>query len=338
MARSERQKLKLLYLAKYFLEQTDETHPVTVAKLIAALNVHEIQAERKSIYDDIAALQAFGMDIVQLRGRNGGYFLASRTFELPELKLLADAVQSSRFLTEKKSLALIRKIESLTSVHAAKTLQRQVVVLGRVKTMNESIYYNVDELHAAIAADRTVTFRYFEYAPTKQQVFRRNGARYEISPFALTWDDQNYYLIGYDAPAGILKHFRVDKMQELTMTETPRSGHAIFDARDRSRYETQLFDMFSGEAQTVRLVFENHLAGAVIDRFGKDISLIAADENHFTVSVSVAVSPRFFGWLAGFGTGVRIDAPAAVRDQMRIHIAQILALYDEDQEKTVAGS
>ncbi|MBS6366362.1 MAG: WYL domain-containing protein [Clostridiales bacterium] len=330
MARSERQKLKLLYLAQLLQTESDEAHPVAVSRMITYLQARGIQAERKSIYDDLAALEHFGMDLEHRPGRTGGYYLASRTFELPELKLLVDAVQSSRFLTEKKSLALIEKIEQLASVHAAQTLHRQVVVMGRVKTMNESIYYNVDEIHSAIAQNRQISFLYFDYSPAKQPVFRHGGARYQISPFALTWGDNNYYLIGYDDTAGILKHFRVDKMQAIALSAAPRQGQALFERLDLREYEGQLFDMFSGTQQTVRLRFENRLAGAVIDRFGKEISLIPQDEGYFTVSVSVAVSPRFFGWLAGFGPSVCILAPESVRQQMRDHLAAIAACYAAD--------
>ncbi|MDD3165466.1 MAG: WYL domain-containing protein [Oscillospiraceae bacterium] len=327
MAKFERQKLKLLYLLDYLSKASDEHHPVTVAQIIAYLAAQGIPAERKSIYADVEALIDYGLDIVQLRGRGGGYFLTNRKFELPELKLLADSVQSSRFITEKKSLSLIRKIESLTSDHEAKSLQHQVVVMGRVKTMNESIYYNVDKLNHAIAADRQITFQYFEYAPDKSQILRRGGARYRVSPFALCWADQNYYLICYETAAQQRKHFRVDKMLRITVTDTPRDGHEVFSKIDLGQYEQQLFDMFSGTATIVRMRFLNRLAGAVIDRFGKDINLIPADDAHFSVSVPVVVSPRFFGWLAGFGADAELLAPAQVRAQMRDEIEAIAALY-----------
>ena len=332
MARSERQKLKLLYLVRLLEAESDQSHPVTVSRMLSYLEEHGIRAERKSVYDDLAALEEFGLDLEHRPGRTGGYYLASRSFELPELKLLVDAVQSSRFLTEKKSLALIEKIEQLASIHDAQSLHRQVVVLGRVKTMNESIYYNVDEIHSAIAQNRQITFLYFDYAPNKEPVFRHGGKRYCISPFALTWGDNNYYLIGYDAAAAILKHFRVDKMQAISLSPQVRQGQALFEKLDLRQYQGQLFDMFSGTEQTVRLRYENHLAGAVIDRFGKEISLIPQDEDHFTVSVSVAVSPRFFGWLAGFGSSVCILAPAAVRQQMCDHLAAIAACYAPDDD------
>ncbi len=328
MARSQNQKLKLLYLAQYLMEESDEEHPLSTRQLIARLAAQDISAERKSIYDDIAALQRFGMDI-EYAGRRG-YYLASRAFELPELKLLVDAVQSSRFLTLNKSLSLIGKIESLASRFEAQSLQRQVYVTNRIKTMNESIYYNVDELHDAIAHDRQITFQYFEYAVPKQRVFRRGGAQYRISPFALTWDNENYYLIGYDSAAGILKHFRVDKMVNIRPADAFRDGKEVFRALDMGEYTGTLFGMFSGEAQSVLLRFENRLAGAVIDRFGSDVSLMPDGETHFTVRVRAAVSEQFFGYLAGFGAAVQILSPDSVADAMCRHIEAIAALYKKD--------
>ena len=212
MAKSANQKLKLLYLQKYLLEHSDENHPVTVADMIAYLAGHDISAERKSIYDDLEALRQFGLDIIKTSGRSTGYFVGERDFELPELKLLVDSVQSSKFITHKKTLSLIKKIESLASVHDAQLLQRQVYVRGRVKSMNESVYYNVDEISAAINADRSIKFKYFEYSVAKERRFRKNGAIYQVSPFALIWDDENYYLLGWDANAEMFKHYRVDKM------------------------------------------------------------------------------------------------------------------------------
>lgn len=328
MPRSANQKLKLLYLAQYLAQESDEAHPLSVRQLIDHLALHGIAAERKSIYDDLDALSRFGMDI--LRTGRSGYYLASRTFELAELKLLVDAAASSRFLTEKKSLSLISKLESLASRHEAGALARQVVVTHRIRTMNESIYYNVDELHDAIARDRVVTFLYFEYTVPKARVYRHGGARYRVSPFALTWDDENYYLIAYDDAAGILKHFRVDKMVSIAVEDAPREGRAVFDALDLGAYTGALFGMFSGATEDVRLRFENRLAGAVIDRFGADAVLVPDGPAHFTVCVRVAVSDQFFGYLAGFGPAVRVLSPTRVARRFAEHIDAIAALYKKD--------
>ena len=330
MARSANQKLKLLYLAQYLLEESDEQHPLSVQQMIAYLAARDISAERKSIYDDMAALEQFGLDVIHAKTRPAGYYIGSRRFELAELKLLVDAVQSSRFLTHKKSIELIGKIESLASRNEANSLQRQVYVTNRIKTMNESIYYNVDEIHAAIAEDKKISFRYFDYAVPKARVFRHDGRPYIVSPFALTWDDENYYMIAYDTNAGILKHYRVDKMTSIGLTDLPRDGREAFAAIDMGKYAGTLFGMFSGSVETVSLRFENRLAGAVIDRFGTEIILTPDGEDHFTTQVRVAVSEQFFGYIAGFGGAAQILGPASVKAAMRDHIRQIAALYEKD--------
>ena len=226
MARSANQKRKLLLLQQLLLEQTDEDHPLTVAEIIARLEQQGIAAERKSIYDDMEALRALGLDVQSRKGKAPGWFVGERTFQLAELKLLVDAVQSSRFITQRKSRELIGKLESLASVHQARQLQRQVYVAGRVKSMNESVYYNIDKLHTAISTHRTITFKYFEYNVRKEKVFRREGRRYVVSPCGLIWDDEKYYLAGYDHRSGEMRHYRVDKMTEIAVTCLPREGEA----------------------------------------------------------------------------------------------------------------
>ena len=224
MARSPNQKLKTLILQKTLLERTDEEHPMTVKELIDTLAAWDVTAERKSIYDDLEALRAFGLDIQSRKGKTPGWFVGERPFELPELKLLVDAVQSCKFITRRKSDSLIRKLEGLTSVHQARQLQRQVYVERRVKTMNESVYYSIDKLHAALSAGKTVTFRYFEYNVHKEKVFRRAGRRYSVSPYGLIWNSENYYLVGWDGAMGEVRHYRVDKMAELAVTCVPAEG------------------------------------------------------------------------------------------------------------------
>lgn len=327
MAKSPNQKLKLLYLMRILMEQADEAHPITVAEMIQQLAHHDISAERKSIYDDLEALRLFGLDIVQAKSKTTGYYIGSRDFELPELKLLVDSVQSSKFITQKKTLSLIKKIESLASTHDAQLLQRQVYVRNRVKSMNESVYYNVDEISAAITQNCTIRFRYFEYTVDKERRYRKDGAHYEISPYALIWDDENYYLLGWDDTAGIMKHFRVDKMTGIAATETPRSGSEAFAQVDMSSYTQKVFGMFTGAEEAVRLRFANYLAGAVIDRFGKDVMLIPDGDTHFTVTVKLAVSPLFYAWVFGFGLDAVILSPESVRCEMGRITAQIAEQY-----------
>lgn len=306
MARSDNQKLKLMLLARLLEQQTDEAHPMSAQQLIAALAEHGVKAERKSIYSDIAALQDLGMDICLQNGKNGGYYLASREFELPELKLLVDAVQASKFLSERKTVQLIRKLETLASRWDAGRLRRQVVVSGRVKTMNESVFYTVDQIHEAIAANRQIQFRYFEWGVDKQKHFRNR--RYVASPYALCWENENYYLVAYSERHGIT-HYRVDKMAQLQMLDAPRIVNDETRALDVSKYGKNVFGMFGGEQMQVKMRFENPLAGVVLDRFGHDVMLIPDDDSHFTLTTDIAVSPVFFGWLAGFGGAAKIVFP-----------------------------
>ena len=328
MPKSPHQKLKLLYLMKIFEEKTDESHALTVPELISELRRYDISAERKSIYDDMEALRLFGLDIESTRSRTTGYFLASRTFELPELKLLVDSVQSSKFITHRKSMELIKKIESLTSAWAGQSLQRQVYVANRIKTMNESIYYNVDHIHKGIGGNRKISFKYFEYSVAKEKVFRHGGDRYHVSPWALTWDDENYYMIGFDSEAGIVKHYRVDKMTDISVTEEKRDGAEHFQHLDIAVYSKKLFSMFSGAEENVRIRFINRLIGVVIDRFGRDIAVSADGAEHFVISVSVAVSPQFLAWVAGFGREATILSPESVIRELRALASAVLGQYD----------
>lgn len=326
MPKSANQKLKLLYLMQYLLQKSNESHPVTIQQMADELARYDIKAERKTLYDDLEALRTFGLDILTLRGKTTGYYVGSRDFELPELKLLVDSVQSSKFITEKKTISLIKKIEGLASIYDAQLLQRQVYVRNRVKSMNESVYYSVDEISNAITQDKAIQFRYYDYTVTKERRFRKDGARYEISPLCLMWDDENYYMLGYDTEAEKLKHYRVDKMTDVSALDRPRDGKDEFKKVDMSQYSKKVFGMFTGDVQTVRLRFENHLAGPVIDRFGRDTMILASDENHFTVSVNVAVSPQFFAWVFGFGTAVEILAPDNVREDYK---RELLALTEK---------
>lgn len=325
MAKSPNQKLKLLYLMRLFLERTDEAHPVTVPELIAALGQYGVSAERKSLYDDFEALRHFGLDIVQ----NGGkYYVGSRDFELPELKLLVDIVQTSKFITEKKTLSLIKKLEGLASVHDARRLQREVYVRNRVKSMNESVYYNVDEISGAIQQDRAIRFRYFEYTPRKERRFRRDGRFYEASPYALLCDDENYYLLAWDDAAKQMKHYRVDKMTAISPKRKARQGKEAFQALDMSAYGKSVFGMFGGAAQQVRIRFAGHLAGAVIDRFGKEVVLAVEDETHFIATLPVVVSPQFFGWVVGFGAEAEVLSPPDVRQELYDYLQKTASLYE----------
>ena len=335
MARSANQKSKLLYLCQILLEQTDEEHPLTVPELIDQLARYDIHAERKSIYDDLEALSRFGLDLQNRKGRSPGWFIGAREFELPELKLLVDAVQSSRFITRKKSNALIRKLEHLASVYQAQQLQRQVFVSGRVKVMNESIYYNVDKLHTAIAAKHAITFKYFDYDMYRKKVFRRDGGRYTVSPYGLIWNNENYYLVAYDSEKQQMRHYRVDKMTEITVTSLPQEGADRYPNFDIAAYGQKHVGMYSGEEMTVTLRAKSRMAGVVIDRFGQDVILVPDGPDSFMVSIPLVLSPQFFGWLFALEPEVTLVSPqcAVEKYQTRLHLALSQARKADDLQK-----
>ena len=328
MARSANQKSKLLYVRDFLLRNSDQEHPVTVNQIIGFLSQQDIRAERKSIYDDIETLRQFGLDIIQTKedGRCG-YYVGDREFQLPELKLLVDSVQASKFITHKKTVYLIKKIEGLSSVYQARQLSRQVFVANRIKTMNESIYYNVDEIHNGISNNRKIRFLYFEYNVAKERQYRHGGAYYVVSPFAMTWDDENYYLVAYDSEAGIIKHYRVDKMEKISTLDEERDGQEVYQALDMAVYTRKTFGMFTGEEIKVQMRFENHLVGAVLDRLGRDVFIVPDGPGHFTVRTDVVVSPQFFAWVLGFGPQAQIVGPAHVVEGMKAHIGSVAALY-----------
>ena len=328
MPRTSNQKLKLLYLADILLSETDEDHPLPLKEIISKLKGFDISADRKTLYQDFEVLREYGYDIIsEKRGRSCCYFLGERSFELPELKLLVDSVQSAKFITDKKSGVLIKKLESLTSRHLAKQLNRQVVISGRVKTMNESIYYNVDRLHEAINCDRQITFNYFQWNIKKEQELRHDGKLYKVSPWGLMWDDENYYLVAYDAEEEIIKHFRVDKMLRIAISEDKRKGKSCFKDFDLPKYTKSIFGMFGGTPERVSFEAADHMAGVMIDRFGKDLTIIPSGKDSFKASVNVLVSPQFLAWMISLGRDVRITAPANVVDMMRDEIKRLNEMY-----------
>lgn len=329
MPKSSNQKLKLLYLMRILLEKTDEKHKMSVAQMIQELADLGIAAERKTIYDDLDALKTYGLDIEQVKSIGTAYYVANRDFELPEVKLLVDSVQSSKFITQKKTVALIKKIEKLTSVHEAKQLHRQVFVQNRVKAMNESVYYNVDELSSGIAENKRICFKYFRYNAEKEREYRRDGKEYKVSPFAMVWDDENYYLIAYDSDAELIKHYRVDKMTNIRITQEDREGMQDFEQLDVSAYSKKVFSMYAGAECTVRLRFDSSLAGVVIDRFGKDVDILIVDEDHFMINIPVEISPQFYAWIFGLGNSVKILGPATVVEEYQKQLVAVKSVYSE---------
>lgn len=328
MPKGKNQKFKLYCLAQIMLEQTDEEHYIFMPEIIEALAAYDITADRKSLYQDLRDLEKLGIEVEgEATGNRYHYHVISRFFELPELKLLVDAIQSSKFITERKSNALIKKLERLVSKYEAQKLQRQVYVSGRIKTMNESIYYTVDAIHNAISENRKIKFQYYQWNIKKEMELRHNGAWYHISPWGLSWDDENYYLVGFDSEAGLIKHYRVDKMLHISMSEEKREGSEYFTKLDMAEYAKKSFGMYGGEEQTVKLLVDNSLAGVVIDRFGKDVMMIPTDGNRFTVSVNVRVSRQFMGWVFSLGEKVKIIGPDLVIQQMREEVVRLVRQY-----------
>ena len=321
------QKMKTLCLMQILMQRTDEKHMMTANDLAAALQEYGFKAERKSIYADIEALQQYGLDIVQQKGSNPGYYVASRNFELPELKLLVDAVQSSKFITAKKSEELIRKLEGMTSKYEAQQLQRDVFIYNRPKTENETIYYNVDQIHCALHSNAKISFQYAEWTTKKELQLKKNGALYMVSPWSLTWDDENYYLIAYDEAADCIKHYRVDKMQKISVLDDCRIGKEQFMDFDLAAFAKKTFGMYGGQDETVTLTCHNSLIGVMLDRFGQDVPLVPVNDSHFYVKPLVAVSQQFYGWLTGLGNMVQITGPEHVKEEYKAYLTDILKNY-----------
>ena len=327
MPRVFNQKIKILYLMRVFLEQTDEEHPMSVKELITYLNNLGISAERKTVNDDIETLRNFGMDILNRREKPAGFYLASREFELPELKLLVDAVQSSRFITSRKSRQLIGKLESLASVYEARQLRRQVFVENRIRTMNESVYYSIDEIQRALNEDRQISFQYCEWTVEKELRLKKNGERYLVSPWGLVWQNENYYLVAYDEKCEKVKHYRVDKILQIQIENQPRDGKEIFKNYDTGELTSRTFGMFGGREETICLEAHNRLVGVVLDRFGRDIMIHRKDSEHFKTLIRVNVSGQFFGWIASLGPDAVIASPEEVREEYREFLEKSLSNY-----------
>ena len=323
------QKLKLLYLLKILMEETDEEKSISMAEIISELEKYGISAERKSLYTDLEQLRLFGIDVIGVSlGKNYVYHIGKRQFELAELKLLVDSVQSAKFITEKKSNELISKLESLSSKNEAKKLQRQVFVTERVKSDNEQILYNIDEIHNAIYDDSQISFQYFNWNEKKKKELRHGGALYVLSPWALTLTDENYYLVAYDDKAEMIKYFRVDKMVNIKATGEERKGLESFEKLDIVSYTKMRFRMYDGKESKVKLLCKNSYAGVIIDRFGKDIPILKTDEEHFTVTIKVAVSRQFFAWVLSMWEGIKIIEPKEVVLDVKKYIEDLKKQYN----------
>ncbi|MCR5388418.1 MAG: WYL domain-containing protein [Lachnospiraceae bacterium] len=327
MAKTSGYKLKILYIAKLLNEHSDENHLVTVSDITAYLNDAGLNAERKGIYDDIECLKRYGMDIQSVKGKNGGYFVASRDFELAELKILVDAVQASRCVTEKKSRELIQKLETLANKHDAVKLHRQVVVAERNKSTNEQVYYSIDAIYEAMAANKKITFLYCNWDAKKELVPRKNGEVYEVSPWLLSWEDENYYLTAYDSESEIMKYYRVDKMMKIDTLNEAREGRELYEKIDIAAVSKRTFGMFSGENRKVTFTGPEDMAGIIIDRFGTDVWMHPDGEGRIRVTADIVVSNQFYGWLTGIGDRLKIEAPEDVKEGYVSYLKKIMSIY-----------
>ena len=319
MSKGSNQKLKLSYLTKIMLAKTDDEHALTMPQIIEELEKYDVTAERKSIYSDFADMtDKLGIEIIKEQiGRETYYHVGAREFELAEVKLLIGAIQSSKFITQTKSRELITKIKCFVSEHQAKQLQRQVYINDRVKTMNESVYYNVDFIHTAIYQNKKIRFKYFKWDISKKLVPRHNGDWFVASPWALTWDDENYYMVAFDGLDQKIKHYRVDKMMRISIEDEKRDGKEEFKNFDMAEYSKATFGMYQGTKTNVKIEFANYMCGVFIDRFGKDISFRPIDDEHSELHVDVNVSPQFFGWIFSLGKDVKVTGPGEVVEQMK---------------------
>ena len=329
MPRGSNQKFKFTYLMKIMAEKTDDEHSLTMPQILEELEKYEVSAERKSIYEDFKDMSKLGIDVIkEQRGRETFYHIAGREFELAEVKLLIDAVQSAKFITQKKSKSLISKVKNFVSEHQAKQLQRQIVINDRVKTMNESVYYNVDDIHTAINQNRKIKFKYYKWDIDKKLVERHGGSYFVVSPWALLWDDENYYMIAFDDWDNKIKHYRVDKMMYIEVGNDERAGKEEFKNFDMAKYSKATFGMYHGEKTKVCIKFANHMCGVFIDRFGKDTLFRKIDENHSELIVDINVSPQFFGWIFSLGNYVEIVSPKEVVNELREYTKKFIMKYE----------
>ncbi len=328
MARSEKQKQKLFRLLEILMRESDESHGLSMPEIISALSEYGITAERKSIYDDIITLGELGFDIITLPTRPPKYSLASRPFEISELKMLADAVASSKFITTEKSRELIDKLRTFAGKYRAGELSRQVYVEDRVKTMNDFSVENIELVNRAINENKKINFRYFDYGVNKARIFRHDGLKYLATPLSLIRNDENYYLVAFDEREGVNKNFRIDKMSDVTLTDEPRNKACLESRFNPAEYSNKVFGMYGGREELVTLECRERLSGVIIDRFGRENSFIKT-EFGFRVSLRVMISPNFFAWVLGFGKDMRIIAPEAVRAEMLLRLRDTMEIYNE---------
>lgn len=341
-------KMKLLEVRRILETETDPEHTLTANQIATKLEARGFdKPDRKGIYDDINVLNYFYKPDNRRKGlqpyfiekdeETFGYYMDRRLFSIADIKLIIDAVQSSKFLSETKTQELIEALETLCSKHQAKALKRQLIVSNRIKNMNTSIHNSVDHINYAIDNNVTIRFKYFDYDIKMRPVFRRKGEWYEISPLVMVYSDDNYYVIACDHKDGKVKNFRIDRMSKVNATINPRTGTELFTKEDAELYQTYSFNMYGGDVKNVTMRFRNNMMNTVIDKFGKKITTYAVDKDHFEIEVRVAVSPQFYGWVFGLKNYVTIVSPPEVVKGMKKHLEAVMKRYEKPIEKPKDG-
>lgn len=331
--KSESKKLIPVYLEQLFLERTDKNHYVRMPEILEYLEDKGIYADRRTIYSAISLLGLTGFDIEGVQEKGGyKYHLAQRKFNTNELKVMIDSIASSKYLTERKSKELINKIKSLGTKYDSEMLNRGVLVGNRIKSMNDSVLKNLDVIYYAIANNRQITFQYTKWnALEKKLEPSKKGVLYQVSPFAITLNDNSYYVVCHYNDSKALYHFRVDKMIAIQVSENERSGIELFRSFDVSEYQKKTFGMFSGKEQTVRIQCTKNLAGVFIDRFGTDVIIRpdydCGDSNHVRITIDVNTSPQFYAWIFSLGKDVKILAPESVIDEFKKQMESVVSNY-----------
>ena len=307
--------IRIIELLRFLYQQTDEAHAVTVSEMIENLKSKGIPSVRQTVYTDLDALDTAGIDIVQIKSTQNRYFIGSRIFEYPELKMLVDAVASSKVISAKKSQALIQKLGQLTSIQQAEQLQRLASLSSRVKPHNEKVYYIIDSIQTAILDQHQISFQYYEYTPEKKKILKHDGYRYILDPYALEWKNDHYYLIGYSHKHKGIAHFRVDRLTSVEPLDSKFQPMPDFDV---AAYTNKMVDMFAAEhAEQVKLLCSNELMRVIIDHYGEDIEISPYDDTHFTVIIEVNPSGTFYGWVFKFMGKIRILSPQSCVDKMQ---------------------
>lgn len=329
MASKENGKNRLIALLQILQDETDEEHGLTMAEIIERLAGEGIPAERKAIGRDIKALQEAGYDVQKFMRQPAEYGLASRDFTHAEQLLLVDAIQSSRFVTERQAKVLVRNIEKLGPRHRRSGLERRLHVTGRVKSKNESVFNNIDAIQEAITAKRKIAFAYYKYNCEKQPVSKHEGTKYLETPVQLLYADDFYYLIAFNDKYGQFTNYRVDRMKSITVSDEPATRNADIASFDPKEYASRVFGMFSGEPVNATLRVHEDLMGALIDRFGKDVDAQPIGDQWARARVRVVRTNLFFGWVAQYGGKVRIDAPSDLREDFVKYLESLLQDYED---------